>query len=53
MKPRIVCEIDYTSRALDAEKRLRNGEKQAQCPNCKRWFWVSEREHHACAEASG
>lgn len=43
-----VCEyhkpdaIDYLTFFRDAERREKLGQKQTQCPDCKRWFWRHE-----------
>lgn len=32
----------YVDAGEDAERRLARGQKQKQCPICKRWFWRFE-----------
>jgi hypothetical protein len=40
-----LCVLDYTERALDAERRLRRGERQLYCPTCLLWRWPEECAH--------
>lgn len=30
---------NYTAKMADADRRDARGEKQIQCPHCKRWIW--------------
>lgn len=47
MKRRLVaCGCDYLRKHADAERRLKRGEQQEQCPNCRLWFWPDEK--HKC-----
>lgn len=39
IKDGFICTIDYVERAVDAERRLRRGERQLYCPKCKLWKW--------------
>lgn len=43
-----LCLLSYTERALDAERRLRKGERQGQCKRCRLWFWADEIAGHPC-----
>ena len=40
-----LCTLDYTEAALDAERRLRERERQRYCPHCGLWRWPGEDEH--------
>jgi hypothetical protein len=40
-----VCVIDYVEQAIEAERRLRRGERQLYCPECLRWRWPEECAH--------
>ena len=40
-----VCEIEYVARALEAERRIRRGERQVYCGMCVRWRWPEECSH--------
>ena len=40
-----ICGLDYTERAMQAEKRLRRGERQLHCGTCGLWRWPEECEH--------
>jgi hypothetical protein len=45
---RDICEyhnpdwLDYLTFFADAERREKLGQRQIQCPDCKRWFWRHE-----------
>lgn len=43
-----ICLISYVEKALDAERRLRKGERQHQCRKCLRWWWADEMKAHKC-----
>lgn len=34
--------LGYVAAHEDAERRMKRGEKQTQCPVCKRWLWKHE-----------
>ena len=36
---------NYVADMLDAEERIRRGERQRWCPTCERWRWREECEH--------
>lgn len=40
-----LCVLDYTEAALDAERRMRRGERQVYCAECRRWRWPEECDH--------
>jgi hypothetical protein len=40
-----VCVLSYTEAALDAERRLRKGDRQLYCGECARWRWPEECAH--------
>ena len=40
-----LCTLDYTEKAMEAERRLKNGEQQYYCGNCNRWVWPEECQH--------
>lgn len=48
MNPAEICAhhrpdtLDYLTFHADAERREKLGQKQIQCPDCKRWFWRHE-----------
>ena len=41
-----ICTIDYVEKSLDAQRRIRKGDKQHQCAKCFKWFWSDEK--HKC-----
>ena len=41
-----VCEIEYVTRAEDAQRRIRRGERQLYCSQCGgKWRWPEECSH--------
>lgn len=41
------CRNDYEREGYlawhaDADRRAKRGEKQRQCPDCKRWYWPNK-----------
>ena len=40
-----VCEIEYVTHAVEAQRRIRQGERQLYCGMCARWRWPEECEH--------
>ena len=34
--------VGYIQGQEDAEKRMKKGQKQTQCPKCLYWFWKEE-----------
>lgn len=41
----IICTLDYVEKALEAEKRLKKGERQKYCQVCSLWRWEEECSH--------
>lgn len=37
-----VCNIDYVEKALEAERRIRRGERQYKCKECHLYHWRGE-----------
>lgn len=38
----ILSEMGYLSAHAEAERRMKKGQKQKQCPTCKLWFFKDE-----------
>lgn len=36
-------DLGYVQAHIDAERRLKRGERQSQCPRCGAWLWRHER----------
>jgi hypothetical protein len=45
MKGIHVCTISYVEEAIEAERRIRRGERQLHCDTCNRWVWPEECSH--------
>jgi hypothetical protein len=37
-----LCHLSYVEASLDADRRMRRGERQAMCQTCRRWLWAHE-----------
>jgi hypothetical protein len=40
-----LCTLHYVEKAIEAEKRLKRGERQMYCVACGRWRWPEECGH--------
>lgn len=45
MKGVYLCTTDYTEQAMEADRRLRRGERQLYCGVCQKWRWPEECDH--------
>ncbi len=40
-----ICTLDYTEAFLEAERRLRRGDRQRYCGTCGLWVWPEACDH--------
>ncbi len=45
MKNAHLCRSDYVEALLEAEKKLRRGERQLYCLTCSKWVWKEQCQH--------
>lgn len=43
--------LPYVAAHVDADRRLKRGERQQQCPVCRKWFWAHETPSDAAHQA--
>ena len=45
-----VCEIEYVGRSIEAQRRIRKGDRQGWCWTCERWRFTEECPHPKVAK---
>ena len=40
-----VCTLDYVEQSIQADRRIRKGDRQLYCLTCGKWRWVEECNH--------
>lgn len=41
----IICRLDYIEKQIEAERRIKAGERQRYCGTCRLWQWDDECDH--------